>query len=89
MKDYYYYLLGTATTGLTFIESLIPIIQLILLIISLILTLIGIAKSIKEKLDKKESILPEIIDAKNSIEEASSKIENITNKINENKKGDE
>lgn len=86
MKDYYFYILGTASAGISFIEDLIPIIQLILLIISLTLTLIGIIKAIVQKVKNKENIEEELKEAKNTIIDISTNVEKVKEKIEDIKK---
>lgn len=74
MKDVYCYVGSLISASLSFIQELIPIIQLILLLISLTLTLIGIGKQIKEKWQKGEDISNEIKDGVNAITEVANKI---------------
>lgn len=74
MKDIYCYVGGLVSASLSFIQELIPVIQLILLLISLTLTLIGIGKQIAEKWKKGEDISNEIKDGVNAITEVANKI---------------
>ena len=52
MKDNYLYIGATITSALSFIENLIPILQVILLVLSLVLSLSGIIKNIIDKIKK-------------------------------------
>ena len=82
MKDNIFYISATITSALTFIEGLVPILQVIMLIISLILSLIGLFNTIKDKLSKGEDISP---DLKKGIDV----VKDTSEKINEIKRGDE
>ena len=84
MKDNYFYIGATITSALSFIENLIPILQMILLIISLVLTISGIVKSVIEKLKKNEAITEDITKGVEAIRTASQELENKIKEVNEN-----
>lgn len=89
MKDYYFYLLGSASAAISFIEQLIPILQLIAIIVSLTLTLMGIIKHIIEKYKTNKEIDKEdFTKAKDTIVAISDNIQNLQEKINDIKKED-
>ena len=85
MKDNIYFVSATISSGLSFIEGLIPILQVALLLISLICTIIGLVNTIKEKLKKNEAIGEVLDKGINEVKDLSNKI---NDKINNIERGD-
>ena len=84
MKENYLYIGASITSALSFIENLIPILQVILLIISLVLTITGIIKSVIDKFNKNEAITEDITKGVEAIKTASQELENKIKEVNEN-----
>lgn len=74
MEETKYYVISLLSASLSFIQELIPIIQLILLLISLICTLIGIYKQVREKWKKGEDISEDVKQASQVINDAVNKL---------------
>ena len=85
MKDNILFMGATISSALSFIEGLIPILQVSLLAISLILTLSGLFNTIIEKVKNKEDISEDLNKGIKDIKEISG---TINDKINEIKRGD-
>ena len=85
MKDNILFMGATISSALSFIEGLIPILQVSLLAISLILTISGLFNTILEKIKRKEDISEDLSNGITDIKEISGKI---NDKINEIKRGD-
>lgn len=78
MKDYIYFTGSLLSASLSFIQELIPVLQVILLTISLVLTLVGIGKELVVKLKNKEGIdIEDIKKANDIVKETINKIEKV------------
>lgn len=77
MKDNLFYMMATISSAMSFIQGLIPILQVVLLTISLVCTLIGLFNTIKDKLKRGEDVTPEIIEGVNKISDYASQINKI------------
>lgn len=86
MKENYFYIGATISSALSFIENLIPILQVILLCISLILTLSGIFNSIMDKYKKNEDITDELNKGIDVIKTTSKEIEEKIKEVNKDGK---
>lgn len=81
MRENIYYIGATISSALSFIQDLIPILQIIMLSISLILTIGGIFTTIVDK--KKNNQKINISDIKEGINDAKSITQGINNKLKE------
>lgn len=85
MKENIYYVGAAVSSALTFIESLIPVLQVVLLSISLILTIAGLFNNIIDKVKAKEPIKEDLDKGIDEIKQISN---NIENKLKEIDRGD-
>lgn len=76
MRDNILFASATISSALSFIEGLIPILQIILLALSLILTIIGLFNTLVDKIKKNENI-GEVLD------KGITEVKDLTNQLNE------
>lgn len=88
MKDNILFASATISSALSFIEGLIPILQVILLAISLICTLAGLFNTIIERVKNGEDVSKELDKGVNEVKDLTDKLSDKINEIDRGNKDD-